>query len=121
MRYAYHFEFCERPELPEWLRGELFDSLGWVQAAFGLERVLGGLVPELVREAAARELIELGSGSGRGLATVAAGLAAGETRVLATDKFPQLELWRERFVGPDARVSYFSEPVGFDDFDVRLG
>ncbi|MBI3543396.1 MAG: hypothetical protein HY075_09015 [Deltaproteobacteria bacterium] len=124
MRYAYHFEFCERPELPEWLRGELFESLGWVQSSFGLERVLGATVPEFVLEARASRLIELGSGSGRGLASVAAGLDRKGARVptLATDKYPQTELWRARFGGQAAEVgvSWSERAVGFEDFDQCL-
>lgn len=118
MRYAYHFEFCERPEMPEWFRGDLFLSLGFVQNSFGLGRVLAGEVPELINLSGARRVIELGCGSGEGLERVAR--ARPQLPVLATDKYPHPQLWAERLAGLK-HVRWCSRSVGFDDFDRVLG
>ena len=123
MRYAYHFEFCERPELPEWLRGDVFRSLAFIEGGFGMTTVLSREVPKLVRALAPTRVIEIGSGSGDGLALVARG-AANETspplECLATDRFPQPELWKEKLSGVPG-VRWSDAAVGFDDFDRVLG
>lgn len=118
MRYAYHFEFCERPELPAWFRGDLLCSLAWMQNLFGLARILEHDVPELLAECGARRCVELGSGSGEGLARVATALRS-PLECVATDKFPQHALWRARLSSlPNARAIEW--PVTFEDFDSRL-
>jgi hypothetical protein len=117
--YAYHFEFCERPGLPEWLRGDLFSTLAWVQDSFGLGRVLAGEAAKCVASSGARRVIELGSGSGDGLRRLASGLPGG-IEVVATDIFPRPAEWRERLAGvPGAR--WIETPVSFDDFETRIG
>ena len=117
MRYAYHFEFCERPEMPEWLRGDLFLSLGFIQDLFGLRRILDETVPSLVLNCGAKRVIELGCGSGQGLARVAHALP--HLPMLATDVYPHPQLWAEALKGQKA-VTWSERSVGFDDFDQVL-
>lgn len=116
MRYAYHFEFCERPELPDWIRGDVFSTLAFVQMSFGLKDVLRGSVPVRVRELAARRLVELGSGDGSGLALVAGALAGTKAKLVASDKYPQSARWRETLHG-FANVHFLDEPLGFEELE----
>ena len=114
MRYAYHFEFCERPELPEWLRGDLLLSLAWTQNLFGLTNVLGTTVPEFLKKSGAHALVELGSGSGDGLVHVSRGLPL-SFPILATDFFPHPALWQSR-LGEIMGARWSTVKVGFDNF-----
>jgi hypothetical protein len=117
--YAYHFEFCERPGLPEWLRGDLFSTLAWVQDSFGLGRVLAGEAAGLVASSGARRVIELGSGSGDGLRSLASGLPRG-IEVVATDLYPRPAVWRERLSGVSG-ARWIETPISFDDFETPIG
>lgn len=119
MRYAYHFELCERPGMPAWLRGFLFLTLGWIQQSFGLRRILEKEVPAALAKTRAPRLVEIGSGSGDALARLA--WRTPETvRLLATDKFPQVALWRSR-LGGHRHVSWRGEAVSFENYAAVLG
>lgn len=120
MGRIHYFELCERPELPEWLRSDLFATLGWVQGAFGLKAIFRTKVASLLAGAGARKVIELGCGSGEGLIELARGVRELPSRPAiefwATDKFPRPDYWRSRFVGvPELNV--YEPSVGFEDFD----
>ena len=116
MRYAYHFEFCERPEMPEWLRGDLFLSLAWVQKKFGLQAILISTLPKILKSLNPTKLIELGAGSGDSLAELA---KVSDLSMLATDKYPQLDLWEKKLEG-FKNVDWSEEQIGFEDFTVTL-
>jgi hypothetical protein len=108
------FEFCERPEMPEWLRGDLFLVLSGIQNAFGLRRVLA---QDLPLGPFKTKIIELGAGSGESLELLARALP--NHVFLATDKFPSLAAWQRRFAGIP-QIAYEPRSVGFEDFDQVL-
>lgn len=124
MRYAYYFEFCEHSEMPEWLRGDLFLSLAWLQGAFGLKQILTSVVPKLIGLSGAKRLIELGSGSGDGLVCVADGMSQDSANcafeMIATDKYPHVVIWNSKLANYSS-VSWSEQPVGFEDFEQVLG
>jgi hypothetical protein len=114
LAYRYHFELCERPELPGWFRQDIFASLGWIQSTFGLKGVLENTVPEIVQAACANKIFELGSGSGDGIAHVARSVGP-DVEVMATDLFPNPDMWRERLSGI-SNASYCDQPVSFENY-----
>src|SRR5215470_10077999 len=117
--YRYHFEFCERPELPGWFRQDIFASLGWIQNAFGLRGVLASTIPEIVASACADKIFELGSGSGDGLAHIAKHVGS-NVEVMATDLFPNADMWRQRMAGL-SNAKFCDKAVSFGNFDEVLG
>ncbi|MEW6056081.1 MAG: hypothetical protein AB1540_05650 [Bdellovibrionota bacterium] len=113
MRYVYHFEFCERPEMPEWLRGDFFRSLGWLQKSFGLHQVLKKNVAQILEELSVAQVIELGSGSGEALVALSQGVQNREVRFFATDRFPKVGLW-ERCFSSHKQIEFITSPVSFE-------
>lgn len=119
MRYAYHFEFCERAELPEWLRADLFGSLAWVQKSVGLAGILRRDIPKILEKTNSKRLIELGCGSGDGLSTIASALRESQMPVIATDKFPNVEMWKAR-LSQFSLARWYDRSVSFEDFDQKI-
>lgn len=119
--YIYHFEICERPEIPDWLRSDIFLALSSVQKFVGLHRILKSKVASYINvmgQDSDLELVEMGSGSGDQIYTLSKNLHQ-RINVVATDKFPQIDSWQNKFRHSN-NISWKKDSISFENFDHAL-
>jgi hypothetical protein len=119
--YVYHFEICERPEIPDWLRSDIFLALSCVQKFVGLNKILESKVASYINalgQDSDLELVEMGTGSGDQIFTLSKNLHK-RINVVATDKFPQIDSWRNKFQY-SRNISWKKDSISFENFDRAL-
>jgi hypothetical protein len=103
------------------LRSDIFLALSSVQKFVGLNRILKSKVASLINAmdpGSAFELIEMGTGGGDQILTLSKKLDPRIT-IVATDKFPQVDLWKEKFQNAK-NISWRTESISFENMDQAL-
>ncbi len=119
--YVYHFEICERPEIPNWFRSDIFLTLSSVQKFVGLNKILKSKVAPFINtmnKDSPFELIEMGTGDGDQILTLSQNLDQRIT-IVATDKFPQVDLWKNKFQNTK-NISWRADSISFENIDRAL-
>lgn len=107
------FELEDLPWFPRVLRDLATDYLHFVERSLHLERPVVPILADAVLASGAHGLVDLCSGAGGPVPSLQRALAAQglDLPVTLTDRFPNLEAFRDLEVASKGRITFVSQPV----------
>src|SRR5262245_12365633 len=107
------FELEDQIWFPTVVRDLATDYLSFIQAIFGLYRAVVPLVAEVLRKTGHRQIVDLCSGGGGPVLDIQRALAATglDTRIIVTDRFPNLSAFQRIRQASREQISFVSENV----------
>ena len=104
--YYFGIEICERPELPNKIRSQVFDALGTAARLFsGIQKVFPALITQVQNDIAKQvglkanssfRWIELGSGGGETINWIDDSIYQSKFSYVLTDHYPHPDLWNRK-------------------------
>ena len=107
------FELEDQNWFPTILRDLATDYLCFIQETFGLHRAVVPILAEVLRKTGHRQIIDLCSGGGGPLLEIQKALAVNglDTRIIMTDRFPNLAAFERIEQASREQISFVSENV----------